>query len=127
MSNNFEKASRTKLRFNTDVGNIMVEDLWDLHLESLDNLAMGLNRIVKESAEESFISESKVNPVVQLQFDIVKSVIKTKLADKEKAEKSLMKSALKQKILEAMSRKKDEALEGKSLEELQSDLEKLDE
>jgi hypothetical protein len=127
MSNIFRKATKQKLRFNTDVGKIMVEDLWDLHLEVLDAIARSLNRIVKESAEESFISETRVDAKVQLQFDIVKSVIETKLKDKESAEKAVIKKALKQKILDAMSRKSDEAIDGKSLEELQSDLEKLDE
>lgn len=45
----FEKASRMKLRFNTQRGVLSVEDLWDLPLIQLDNIAIALNKKLQES------------------------------------------------------------------------------
>lgn len=44
----FEKASRMKLRFNTQRGVLSVEDLWDLPLIQLDNIAIALNKKLQE-------------------------------------------------------------------------------
>ena len=49
----FEKASRMKLRFNTQRGVLSVEDLWDLPLIQLDNIAIALNKKLQESKTES--------------------------------------------------------------------------
>ena len=80
----FEKASRLKLRFNTPVGLLGVEDLWDLPLTSkaafatnLDDLARDLSKRVAET-EESFVPKDvKTN----LSFDIIKHIIKTRLEE----------------------------------------------
>ena len=49
----FEKASRMKLRFNTQRGVLSVEDLWDLPLIQLDNIAIALNKKLQESKTEA--------------------------------------------------------------------------
>ena len=70
--NNFEKATRLRLRFETSRGNLNVEDLWRLPLAELDKLAIALNKQLKESSEESFIkAKSKDNKLLELPFAIV--------------------------------------------------------
>ena len=51
--NIFEQASRLKLTFSTNKGQLSVEHLWDLSLDSLDTLAKGVNRELKASEEEA--------------------------------------------------------------------------
>lgn len=124
----FKKAAKRKLKFNTEIGAITTEDLFDIPLSlsairhpatSLDIIARGLSKSIKDQSDESFVGESKVDADLQLRFDIVKSVIESKISDQKKAEKSLATKERNQKILEIMSRKKDAELEGKSLEDLQ--------
>ena len=116
----FEKASKLALRYKTGVGSITTEDLWNLSLLSLDSLAKDLNKEIKAASEESFVSvKTKANEIVELKFEIVKHVIKIKLEEAEAKKLLADKRANKQKIMELISRKKDEELSGKSLEELE--------
>ncbi len=119
----FKVASKQKLRFETNIGMLTVEDLWDVPLtgnagSSLDDLAKAFNRRINTSAEESFVGESKVDPKLKLGFEIVKSIIETKLKDKEKAEKAAATKQRNLKIKELIAKKKDEDLEGKTTDEL---------
>lgn len=127
----FEEASKLKLRFQTSVGVLSVEDLWDLPLVSqgisLDNLAKLLNKAVKESEEKSFVvKKSTMNITLGLKFDIVKHIIKVKLEEAEASEKKEINKAKKEKILELLAKKKDDALEEKSEDELKELLEELE-
>jgi hypothetical protein len=120
----FEKTTRLKLRFDTAKGQLTVEDLWDLPLTgngvNLDKIAIALSRQIKEEDTESFVVKAKVaSEVLQLKFDVVKHVIDVKLAERDAAKAQSDARAKKDKILEIISRKQDQALEGSSLEELQ--------
>lgn len=122
----FEKASKLKLRFGTGRGSINTEDLWDLPLTSgtqqwsLDDLARALSNQVKDSAEESFVIKlSKTNATLELKFEIVKHIIKIKLAAKVTAEQAAVRKSQKETILSIISDKKNEALKEMSIEELE--------
>lgn len=125
--NNFEKATRLRLRFETSRGNLNVEDLWRLPLAELDKLAVALNKQLKESSEESFIkAKSKDNKLLELRFDIVKHIIETLLSEDEEKKKAADKRAKREQLLELIAKKKNQELEGKSLEELEAELTKLE-
>ena len=125
--NNFEKATRLRLRFETSRGNLNVEDLWRLPLAELDKLAIALNKQLKESSEESFIkAKSKDHKLLELRFDIVKHIIETLLSEDEEKKKAADKRAKREQLLELIAKKKNQELEGKSLEELEAELTKLE-
>jgi hypothetical protein len=131
-SNIFEQASRLKLRFDTAVGVISVEDLWDLPLTSnsgranLDELAQELSRSVKNQATESFVEKPpKVSSELQLQFDVVKHIIDVKLEEREAKKTLAERKEKKEKILAAIARKQDEKLTSASMEELETELASL--
>lgn len=125
--NNFEKATRLRLRFETSRGNLNVEDLWRLPLAELDKLAIALNKQLKESSEGSFIkAKSKDNKLLELRFDIVKHIIETLLSEDEEKKKAADKRAKREQLLELIAKKKNQELEGKSLEELEAELTKLE-
>lgn len=123
----FELASRKKLRFPTTKGFLSIEDLWDLSLPSLDNIAKGVNKQLKESEEESFITtRTTKDSDAELALDILKHVIKVKLEEKEitaaKAEKAQKLAHLRQ----LATQKAGEALSAKSLEEIQAMITELE-
>jgi len=121
----FEKATRLKLRFDSVIGYLSVEDLWDLSLQQLNSLAKKINKQVKETKEEDFLEEiSDEDAIFQLKFNIVLHVLETKKKElKEKKEESLRKEE-REKILGILSKKQDAALEELSEKDL---LKKLDE
>lgn len=124
-ANIFEVATRGKYRFPYK-GLITVEDLWDLSMTQLDSIFKTLNAQYKQSKEESLLeTKSKEDEVLDTQIAIVKHIVAVKqqeaanrLAEKERYEK-------KQRIMEIMADKQDEALKCKSLEDLQKMLDEL--
>lgn len=84
MDHLFLSASRSKLRFSTTKGLLSTEDLWDLSLESLNNIAKAVNRDLKASQEESFIvKRSAADATLELKLEILKHVIATKQFENE--------------------------------------------
>lgn len=123
--NIFEQALRTKLRFSTPRGLVTTEDLWDLPLSSaagkpnLDDVARALYKLLKDEEEVSFVqTATEKNTSAKLGFEVVKHVISVKLAEREANRLAADKAAQKQKIMAIIAQKQDEALTGKSLEEL---------
>lgn len=122
---NFIEASRMKLRFETPKAMISVEDLWDIPMTSrtvgvsLDDIAKGLNRKIKESEEESFVvKRSTKNKELELKFEIVKYIIGVRLNEIEQAKKVKENAQQREKILSLIADKEDEELKSKSKEEL---------
>jgi len=117
----YKEALQKKLRFKTNKGMITTEDLFDLSLQNLNTLAIMLDKKVNEAPKKSFIEELPAEENDdELRFNIVKDVISVKLkARKDNIDKA-QKDAQKKRIAELIAKKQDEALEGKSIEELQA-------
>ncbi len=130
-ANIFEQAARRKLRFVTDIGSLSVEQLWDLPLEakagrlSLDMIAIDLHEQLEKVKTKSFVSGSKKDPVTQLQFDIVKHIIDTRVAENKAKTEQKQRDSQIEKLSETLAKKKDAALEDMSVEELEAQLLKL--
>jgi hypothetical protein len=124
--NLFETASRQKLRFTTAKGLLPTEDLWDLPLTTLNELAKSLSKQVKEAGEESFIEvKSSANEKLETMFEIVKHIIKVKLAERETLKVAKENATKKAQILELIHQKKNESLASMPVEELEKMLTKL--
>lgn len=123
----FERASEQKLRFQTSKGMMSTEDLWDLPLSSktgrvnLDDIAKSVYKKLEADKGISFVEEpAPENTTDQLRLDILKRVINVKKAANEAARLRKEKAEKKQRLYELINQKKDEALAGKSIEELQA-------
>jgi beta-glucosidase-like glycosyl hydrolase len=120
---NFKEATRMKLRVNTSVGELSVEQLWDL---SLTKLAATIKNVKKQLQKDnddelSFLDEDKkVDRVLQLTFDVLKEVYQTKQTEQVEARTALERKANNEKIMALIAKKQESELEGKSVEELQA-------
>ena len=119
----FEQASRLKLRFDSVIGLLSAEDLWDLPLTSkrgpnLNDIAIELHHATKDDTV-SFVDDAvKPDPALVLRFDIVKHVIDVKKEENRKAADARARAEHKQQILGIIARKEVSDLEGKSMDEL---------
>lgn len=127
MSNIYQKASRAKLRFNTNKGDITVEQLWELPLTSktgfdLDTIAKQVNRELNAVAEESFVQVAS-NPqkaILTLKLDVLKDVISVLQAENAARVDAAQRKAELTKLTSLLDDKKDEALKGLTVEQLQA-------
>lgn len=117
----YKKAAQNKLRFSTTKGNLSAEQLFDLSLTDLDNLAVSLEESYEESKGKSFLRKRTTKDVtIKLQFDIVLDVLQTKVAESEAAQEAKETKEHNQKILTLISEKKDGELKGKSIKQLEA-------
>ena len=129
--NIFENATRQALRFNSPVGALSTEDLWTLPLTAsaarpnLDDIARELNRRLKETEDESFVSTTRKDSKLQLRFDVVKHIIDVKLAEQDAAKTLAANATRKQQLLELIEKKQLGELENKSIEDLRKQIEAL--
>lgn len=122
----FEKATRQKLRF-AFRGQSTIEDLWDLDAKSLDGIYQKLRAQQKEESGESLLTPARTNKELSLKVDIVKHIVTVKL-EEEKTRKDRAKvRKRRRRVSEILAQKQDEALFGKSEEELQKLLKEMEE
>jgi len=131
----FEKATRDKVRWDSPVGLLSVEQLWDLPLTSananrpnLDAMARTVNTELKSLEEGSFVT-LKPDPRkagLELQLEVLKRVIAVKLEEREKATKAAANAERKRKLLAALGTKEEAALAGMSKEDIEKEIAALD-
>lgn len=130
----YKKAAKKKLRFSTNRGSLPVEQLFDLPKEEIRQLVIKAREEAKKSSGEvndselSFLdSPAKTKATdAELRFEILKDIYLTKKSAEEKAQKKAETKANNKKILELIARKQDEALEKKSIKDLEKLLESED-
>ena len=126
MENMFENALRCKLRFPYK-GMVSTEDLFDLSLTQLDSIFKTLNSQIKQVKEESLlVTRTKEDETLTTMIEIVKYIVSVKLAEENARLRAKEIKEKKQKIMEIMSSKQDEALHSKSIEELSAMLNELE-
>lgn len=126
--NLFELAARKKLRFESSRGLLSTEQLFDLSLQALDQIAIALDKKIRDTAPKSFISDKPaVDSDAQNSLEIVKHIIEYK--QKQAAANSRRQElASQRKILQdAIAQKTLEGLVDGSLDDLQKRLAALDE
>lgn len=128
----YKKAAQLKVRFSTAKGELTVEDLFDLPLSSgvgrpnLNDIAKALHKRLKDSDDVDFVDTVKRSDTLdQLKFDLVRDVIAVRVAERDAADIAAARKEEKQKIMALIEKKKDEALSGTSLEELEARLKAL--
>ena len=119
----YKQASQMKLRFQTGVGLLTVEQLWDLSLSNLSSAIKNVKKILKKTDDDelSFLEDTKVVDVEnQLRFDILKDVYLTKKKEVEELRDAANIKAHNQKILQLIADKQEADLKGKTVAELEA-------
>lgn len=124
-----ETITRKKVRFATSKGQLSIEDLWDLPLTSttgkpnLDDIARTLHNQINEGREPTFVESARtqrVDEVTQASFEVVLRIIEVRQAENKANLEAKAKAEQKQKILEILANRQDEALTKKTDTELQA-------
>jgi hypothetical protein len=135
----FEQATRLALRFDSPKGLLSVEDLWGLPLTSpsgnranLDAIAIDLHKQTRDIAEVvSFVTPetdsiaASVRTELLLKFEVIKHIIRVRVAERDQAREALDRKEKKQRLLALIAQKEDAALGEKSVEELRALAESL--
>jgi hypothetical protein len=119
---NFEKASRLKLRFDIS-GSISTEQLWDIKLPHLIDYEQRLTEVVEGYAKSTRRNRTrKTNEQLEneLRLSLVTYVLDVREAEAEEAKQAAENKAHNQKILELIQSKKENELASKSVEELEA-------
>lgn len=120
MNNLFVMATRKKFRFPYK-GMISTEDLWDIGVKELDKIFKTLNAEFKQTKEESLLATKSAKDVeLEAMIEIVKFIVKTKQEEAAAKVTEAKNDAQRNKILEIIEAKKDQALQNMSVEELQA-------
>jgi len=118
---NFKLASQQKLRYQTNKGLLSTEQLWDLSLDDLDELAVSLEAEHKTSAKKSFLVKTTTkDKTAKLRFDVVMDVLNTKVEEMEAAQEAFENKQHNEKIISLIAEKQDASLKGKSIAQLKA-------
>lgn len=125
-TNIFEVATRKRFRFDFK-GQQPVEELWSLSVKDLDTIFKGLNSQLKQVQEESLLdTKTQEDKELDTKIEIVKYIVKVKLAEAKAKDEEKAKKEQKQKLLEALDTKNNEDIKNMSKEEIIKKLEELD-
>jgi hypothetical protein len=122
--NIFEQATRQGLRFNTRMGKVTVEDLWQLSLnstkvDSLESIAVAIYTEQQAAPTVSFVGAgSAASAVLTLKLDILKRIIEVRQAENAAKTNEVADRQHNERIDELIQKQKDRELEGKSIDEL---------
>ena len=116
----FENALKNGFRYPSNKGLITTEDLFCLSLNDLNEVAKKINKLIKDSEEESFIPGPNFNNNNDSKrLDIVKHIINLKINEQNIKMLEKSNAEKRQRILEIINKKDEESLENMSKEELE--------
>jgi hypothetical protein len=122
--NIFEQATKNALRFDTQKGELNVEDLWNLPLtssrtSSLNSVAVHYHgKIQKEDAVSFVTPATQNNNDASIKLEILKHIISVKQTENASIRLAADNKAKKTRILQLIAEKQDTNLASKSEEEL---------
>ena len=125
----FEIAARSRWRFKSVIGELNVEQLWDLPLittvatkASLNEVAIKLQEAINAVTQNSFVNSTndRAADLLNLELDLVKYIIKTKKDEKAAAEKRQLLRQERTKLVQLQEAAADKALEKLSPSQLEA-------
>lgn len=119
---NFKQASRIGLRVLTSKGTLSVEQLWHLTQTELSTSIKNVKKQLKSSEDADDLAfldvDTKVDPTLQLTFDILKDIYLTKKEEAAARTSEREKKENNQKIMALIQEKRENNLKNLSEAEL---------
>lgn len=118
----FEQASRVKLRFDLQ-GQVSTEQLWTANYDTLVEYEASLSDTVEsygKTTRRVKTRRTKEQELNELRLAIVSHILNVRDEEAETAVKTAESKAQRQNILELIQRKKNQAMEEMSLEDLEA-------
>lgn len=127
--NLFLEATRKKYRFQSERGELNVEQLWELPLNSkngfnLNAVAITVNSELKSLTEESFV-ETSSDPnraILQGKLDVIKAIIAIRQEENKAAVDKFAADSLKKRLKDAIAAKEEQELLSGSVDDLKAQL-----
>lgn len=122
----YKKASKFKLRFQTPMGSITVEQAWDLTFAQITDLLHTIsdNLSIKEGVDErlSFLGKtpSATDEIEQLRFEILKDIYLDKKKEVEEIRTARDRKIRNARIDEIIAQKQEDGLRSLSIEQLEA-------
>ena len=129
----FEIATREDYRFESEKGALVVSDLWKLPLvskrgPSLQAVAVTVHREIQKLGGETFVRTADVDPRLETlmrKLDVVKRVIEVREDEARLAKLQKSREQEKEKLLEVLEKKQQDALSELTQEELLARIKRL--
>ncbi len=127
------RAIREKWRFESKKGLLTAEEVCDLPLSGskdgvdLNAIAVTIDEQITVKSTKNFVDDIKAtDSLLTAKLEFVKHIIKLRKEENEKKEKAKAKRVELARLREIAVRKSDQALEGKSLEEIEKLIQTLE-
>lgn len=131
--NIFEQASRQKIRFSSNKGDLTTEQLWDLPLTSktqfdLDTVAKTVHASLALVSTTSFVTQvsDPAKSRLELAMELVKHVIAVRVAENQAANDRAKARAERDRLINVLADKQDQALREMSADEIKARLADLE-
>ena len=122
----FIKATRTKLRFSTNKGQLSTEDLFDLSLKSLDTVGQLIIAELKPGSSSLLENPdprvSAASAENELRLEIIKFVIATKQEDNKAALAASLNRRQREFLMSLKEKRQIDAMESLTVEEIDAQL-----
>lgn len=122
----YKKASRLKVRFASNVGNLTVEQLWGIKMSDLKEMIKAAHEVVKkiEKTDEDLLflegigQDDKEETMAKLRFDILKDVYITRMNETKAASEEAITNREIKHLEEILAKKREESLSSMSEEDI---------
>ncbi len=103
-------------------GVLTIEDLFDIPVETLNQAALAKDAQIAQTGQQGYLrTKTAANTTLQLERDIIVSVLQYKLDQQDLAHTTAQESAEERELRELIHAKRQEAKKAKSLEELEAE------
>lgn len=126
-TNLFEVASRNKFRFPSDRGDLTTEQLWDISLKTLNEVAINIYNELEKSGKINFITETtSANKELTQKLDLVKQIIAIRKEDAQLKATRQQNAEMRKALREQIIAQKNATLLSGTIEELEARLAQLE-